>query len=331
MKKEHNIALISMGGTIVAKSVDSKKYISGKTNINDILIQTGFKKDNVITLSLFFDGSQNLELDDLFLLAKCINSLIINGINQKKIHAIVITHGSDTLEETAFFLGLLFRFPIILTASMRSPESLSSDVFANINQALNLAKKNINSVFFVANNEIHNVVDIMKFHTNNLNSFQSLNFGLTGYILYDEVQILHNRKLFNFDINLDIVDFIPKVGIIFLYIGFNFEIEIFKNYDALVIVGFGNGNLPKKLLYQIKILQDAGVFIIVSSRCPSGPIIKNVEIHHSDLSLFTFNFLTPFKARIFTILALIHIRQKYLNEDKSTFILFKNLIEASEL
>ena len=187
----------------------------------------------------------------------------------------VITHGTDTLEETAYFLDTMEvpHKPIVLTGAMRSSNELGSDGVYNYLSALRVAsddKAADKGVLVVMNDEIHAAKYVTKTHTTNVSTFQTPTHGPLGLIMKHEIlyfKTAEPRVRFDLDKIQGLVPIIP------VYAGMTEELLDLlpvDQLDGLIIQAFGAGNVPKETSQKLNSLIQAGLPIALVSRCFNG-------------------------------------------------------------
>ena len=188
---------------------------------------------------------------------------------------VVITHGTDTLEETAYFLDTMEipHMPIVLTGAMRSSNELGSDGVYNYLSALRVAsddKAADKGVLVVMNDEIHAAKYVTKTHTTNVSTFQTPTHGPLGLIMKQEILYFKTAEpRVRFD--LDCIQ--GLVPIISAYAGMTDElIDMLdlEQLDGLVIQAFGAGNVPKETAQKLESLLQKGIPVALVSRCFNG-------------------------------------------------------------
>ena len=188
---------------------------------------------------------------------------------------IIITHGTDTLEETAYFLDVTINDsrPIILTASQRDASESDSDGPRNLSNAMRIAldpRAVDRGVVIALNEEIHAARDVRKLHTNHVDAFNSGDKGALGSI--DTGEVIWHRKPEQ-TVKLGIPKTLAKVAICKVYTGMPSNILrtlIQDDTEALVIEAFGRGNLPPILMQEISEIVAKGVPVVITSRCLFG-------------------------------------------------------------
>ncbi|CAM3146927.1 asparaginase [Lactococcus hircilactis] len=188
---------------------------------------------------------------------------------------VVITHGTDTLEETAFFLDSTIQRgkPIVITGAMRSSNELGTDGIYNLKTAIRVVADNDShdrGVLVVMNDEIHSARFVTKTHTTNVSTFQTPTHGPLGLLTKNKIFYFHRDSE---NQHLDITSVTGNVPIIKCYAGMNGEILDLldpNRIDGLVIEALGAGNLPPSTVAPIERLLAHHVPIVLVSRCFNG-------------------------------------------------------------
>lgn len=191
------------------------------------------------------------------------------------VSGVVITHGTDTLEETAYFLDLTLpkKVPIVITGAMRSSNEIGSDGLYNFQTAIRVActeEAKDKGVLVVMNDEIHAARYVTKTHTTNVATFRTPTFGPIGLVTKD--QILFFQKLIH-QTALDIQNVEGRIPIIKAYAGMDDEllgILTASAIDGLVIEALGAGNLPPQTLSALETLLNKEIPVLLVSRCFNG-------------------------------------------------------------
>ena len=193
----------------------------------------------------------------------------------KNFDGVVITHGTDTLEETAYFLDTMEipHIPIVLTGAMRSSNELGSDGVYNYLSALRVAsdaKAADKGVLVVMNDEIHAAKYVTKTHTTNVSTFQTPTHGPLGLIMKHEILYFKTAEP---RVRFDLGSIQGLVPIIPVYAGMTEELLDLlpvDQLDGLIIQAFGAGNVPKETSRKLNSLIQAGLPIALVSRCFNG-------------------------------------------------------------
>ena len=188
---------------------------------------------------------------------------------------VVITHGTDTLEETAYFLDTMKipPIPIVLTGAMRSSNELGSDGVYNYLSALRVVsddKAADKGVLVVMNDEIHAAKYVTKTHTTNVSTFQTPTHGPLGLIMKQEILYFKTAEP---RVRFDLEHIQGLVPIISAYAGMTDElIDMLdlEQLDGLVIQAFGAGNIPKETAQKLENLLQKGIPVALVSRCFNG-------------------------------------------------------------
>ncbi|MCS5428491.1 asparaginase [Mammaliicoccus sciuri] len=204
-----------------------------------------------------------------------LKDIITESVDKDEYDAFVITHGTDTLEETAYLLDLTIdtKLPIILTGAMRSSNEIGSDGLYNYVSALKVASTDDaqnKGVMVVFNDEIHTAKNVTKTHTSNTSTFQSPNYGPIGSVTKTHVIFHHQpfpyKKYPNINPNI-------KIGIVKAHMDLSSDLLDFfveKQYDGLIIEALGQGNMPPTALQGIQNLLDADIPVVMVSRSFNG-------------------------------------------------------------
>ena len=188
---------------------------------------------------------------------------------------VVITHGTDTLEETAYFLDTMEvpHMPIVLTGAMRSSNELGSDGVYNYLSALRVASDDRaadKGVLVVMNDEIHAAKYVTKTHTTNVGTFQTPTHGPLGLIMKQEILYFKTAEP---RVRFDLDHIQGLVPIISAYAGMTDElIDMLdlEQLDGLIIQAFGAGNIPKETSQKLESLLQKGIPVALVSRCFNG-------------------------------------------------------------
>ncbi|QFT89429.1 L-asparaginase 2 precursor [Bacillus sp. THAF10] len=277
----------------------------------------------LITSPLIVDEHIEMESHELFNLPSphitsnhmlTLTQFIDQAAVEKEIEGFVITHGTDTLEETAFFLDLTVqtRLPIVLTGAMRSSNEIGSDGPYNLLSALKVAaspEASNKGVLVVLNDEIHTAKNVTKTHTSNIATFQSPQYGPIGIVTKRGVFFHHSPV--NED-KYQVSSIEKKVMLLKAYAGMDASIfHLLKEMkvDGVVLEALGQGNVPPKAVDGIKALKEAGIPVVMVSRCFNG-IVQDIYGYDGggrklkELGVIFSNGLNGQKARIKLMIAL---------------------------
>jgi L-asparaginase len=198
-------------------------------------------------------------------------------IMREDIDGIVVTHGTDTLEETAFFLDLSLpdNKPIVMVAAMRNGSELGFDGPSNLSAAICTAISDQASgkgVLLVMNNEINSAQEVTKTHTMSLDTFKSMEFGPLGIVDNDEA-IFYRDIIRHPHIETDC--FVKEVYLIKAVVGSDstlIDFCISQGAKGLIIEGMGRGNIPPDMVPGIMRALESNIRVVMVSRCPMGRV-----------------------------------------------------------
>lgn len=270
MKK--SILLIHTGGTISMKmNDDSGAVIPSEKNAILGISEELSRFADIKEIEAFNLPSPHITPKEMLIL----RNIIVEYANENSVDGIVITHGTDTLEETAYFLDLTtqYDFPIVLTGAMRSSNELGADGIYNLVEAVRVAcspEAKSKGVLVVMNDEIHQAFNITKTSTSSINTFQSPQYGPVGLITKKMVHI-HQAPLRRQYVEVQSIE--KRVALLKVYAGMEGDIleAIFNmHYDGIVLEGLGQGNVPPAVVPAIKKLLEANIPVILVSRCFNG-------------------------------------------------------------
>lgn len=209
-----------------------------------------------------------------------IGDLVKKTISRDDITAVIVTHGTDTLEETAYLLDLSIKTdkPIVVVGAMRNGSELGYDGSSNLSAALCTAissKSKNKGVLVVMNNEVNAASQVTKTHTLSLDTFKSPEFGPLGVVDNDEVIYYRDMVSHQF-INTEVIE--EKVALIKAVPGtesdiLNFYID--SGYKGLVVEALGRGNLPPTMIPGIKRAIENNIPVVMVSRCPNGRVLDS--------------------------------------------------------
>jgi L-asparaginase len=254
--------------------------------------------------------------DEVWLkLAKRVNELVA----QRDVAGIVITHGTDTIEETAYFLNLVVKSnkPVVMTAAMRPSTALSADGPLNFYNAVAVAANKDaagRGVLVVVNDWIHGAASLTKTSTTAVQTFLSPVTGLIGTVAYGTTEFYRGpvgRNTTKSEFSLDGVSALPRVDIIMAYENMDgklIDAAVAAGAKGVVIAGVGNGNMTKPAVDTLAKHAKSGIACVRASRVTTGHVGRNVELDDDKLGLIAAMDLNPQKARVLLRLALLKQR-----------------------
>jgi L-asparaginase len=242
-------------------------------------------------------------------LAARINELLAND----DIDGVVVTHGTDTLEETAYLLHLTVKSdkPVVLTAAMRPSSALSADGPLNLLNAVTVAAHASaakQGVLVAFNNQIHCARDVTKTSTYAVDAFRSPEIGALGWVQDGRVEFQRAAlRRHTSQSQFDLSNALPAVEIVASYAGASraaIDAFVATGVRGLVIAGTGNGSIHASLAQALADAAKKGVAVVRSSRVGSGHVMRNGAASDDALGSVSAGTLNPYKARVLLMLAL---------------------------
>ena len=315
------IYILATGGTIAGSgsgaldtsytsgTVTVDKLIAAVPDINKIATIKGEQISNI--------GSQEMNNEVWFKLANRVNELLTSG----KADGVVITHGTDTMEETAYFLNLVVKSdkPIVMVGAMRNSGSLSADGPLNIFNAVNVAISKEaagKGVMVVMNDEIHAAREVTKTNTTAVDTFKSPNSGKIGTVFYGNVKFYMNptrKHTVNSAFDITKIKELPRVDIIYSHSNDNpdfVNVAVKNGAKGIINAGMGNGNPFPSALEALGEAVKAGVVVVRDSRVGSGETTLNGEVDDGKYGFLASDNLNAQKARVLLMLALTQTTDK---------------------
>ncbi|HDJ4338841.1 TPA: asparaginase [Staphylococcus aureus] len=266
-----HLLVIHTGGTISMSQDQSNKVVTNDINPISLHQDVINQYAQIDELNPFNVPSPHMTIQHV----KQLKDIILEAVTNKYYDGFVITHGTDTLEETAFLIDLILGIeqPVVITGAMRSSNEIGSDGLYNYISAIRVAsdeKARHKGVMVVFNDEIHTARNVTKTHTSNTNTFQSPNHGPLGVLTKDRVQFHHmpyrQQALENVNEKLN-------VPLVKAYMGLPGDIFSFysrEGIDGMVIEALGQGNIPPSALEGIQQLVSLNIPIVLVSRSFNG-------------------------------------------------------------
>ncbi len=314
-KKLPRIVILATGGTIAgsAETKTSVGYTSGAVTVDALVAAVPTLKDiaRITGEQIASIGSQDMS-DEIWLkLAKRVNEILAAD----SVDGIVITHGTDTMEETAYFLHLVVKSqkPVVLTGSMRPSTALSADGPLNIFNAVAVAgdpQSRGRGVMVAANDDIHSGRDITKTNTTSVQTFMSPQYGLLGTTLYGKqtyFRVPFRKHTNGSEFSVAGMTALPRVDVLYAHADMSADLidaAVKAGAKGIVMAGVGDGNMTSKALEALGRAAKAGVVCVRSSRVPTGRTWRNSEINDDQYGFVAAGELLPSKARVLLKLAL---------------------------
>lgn len=311
-----NVTILATGGTIAgsgATSTTTIGYTAATVGVQQLIqaVPEMAKVANVTGEQVFQIASESMGNEHWLALAKRINVLL----SQNSVDGIVITHGTDTMEETAYFLNLVVKSkkPVVLVGAMRPSTAMSADGPINLYNAVALASNPDaagKGVMIAMGDQIHGARDVSKTNTSTPDSFKSADLGMMGYIqggkpFFYRVSTRKHTADTEFDIGA--VQALPQVDIIYGYANMNpvaLDAFIAAGAKGIIHAAVGDGSVPAKVKPALSAARKKGTLIVRSSRVGQGIVARNGEANDDELDFVVSDTLNPQKARILLMLAL---------------------------
>ncbi|MCF6459631.1 asparaginase [Clostridium sp. Cult3] len=312
MSYNNKVAIIFTGGTISMK-IDPRIHaaIPALSSEEIMAMVTNIEKFSDIEIINFSNvPSPHITPDMMMELSILVN----DTIKRDDITGVIVTHGTDTLEETAYLLDLTVQStkPIVVVGAMRNSSELGYDGSSNLSAAIctAISKNAINKgVLVVMNNEVNAASEVTKTNTLALDTFKSPEFGPLGIVDNDEV-IFYRDIVKKQHIKTNSIE--DKVALIKCCPGIQSDIIDFyieNDYRGIVIEALGRGNIPPDMVHGVEKAIDKGIPVVMVSRCPTGRVLDTYGYegggkHLRDLGVIFGKNLPGQKARIKLMLIL---------------------------
>ena len=308
------IAVLATGGTIAGSAADAANtsgYQAGVVGV-DRLLEAVPALSGVAQIQpeqIASVDSKDMSLALWTTLAQRVNTLLASD----EIDGVVITHGTDTLEETGYLLHLTVKGtkPVVLTAAMRPASALSADGPLNLLNAVTVAASAAahgQGVLVAFNNRIHCARDVVKTSTYAVDAFQSPEVGALGWVQDGRVEF--QRKVVRphtVDTEFVIGTKWPNVELVASYAGVSriaVDALVAAGVRGIVVAGTGNGSIHSSVQQALVDAVTQGVVVVRSSRVGSGHVMRNGAAPDDVLGFVTAGSLNPYKARVLLMLAL---------------------------
>jgi L-asparaginase len=256
-------------------------------------------------------GSQDMNDEVWVRLAARTNELLA----ERDVDGVVITHGTDTLEETSYFLHLLVRSdkPVVMTGSMRPATAMSADGPLNMYNAVAVAADPASrgrGVLVVLNDDVHSARDVVKTHTTDAETFRSNEAGLIGVTLFGTQEFYRGpTHVFGPKSEFKVAAgaTLPRVDVIYAHAGMSpdlIDAAVANGAKGLVVAGVGDGNMTTPALDALAKAVKSGVVVVRSTRLPMGLVLRNNEVDDDKTGTVASGELNPAKSRVLLQLAL---------------------------
>jgi L-asparaginase len=308
------IAVLATGGTIAGSAGDASKtagYKAGVVGVDKLL-------DAVPALGSVarIHAEQIASIDSKDMSAALwatLSSRIDELLAQDDIDGVVVTHGTDTLEETAYLLHLTLKSakPVVLTAAMRPSTALSADGPLNLLNAVTVAASRdaaAKGVLVAVNNQIHSARDVTKTSTYAVDAFRSPETGVLGFVQDGRVEfqrmvVRPHTVASEFSVSRQW----PMVEIVASYADASrvmVDALVAAGVRGIVVAGTGNGSMHATLTQALADAVSHGVAVVRASRVGTGHVMRNGAANDDAIGSVSAGTLNPYKARVLLMLAL---------------------------
>jgi len=285
----NKVVLLTTGGTIASKpNKESGKLASGALTGEELAAMCNLPNDiEVIVDSVFQKASIHITFEDLVFL----KNKIEDYFKDEAVSGVVVTHGTDTMEETAYFLDLTVNDyrPVVVTGSQRSPEDLGSDVYINLRHAIYSAcSSDLHDAgtVVVFNERIFAARYVKKEHASNIQGFNAFGFGYLGIIDNDRVHVFQKPiKRESYEINSTI----PQVEIIKCYIGADgkfIKAAREAGVGGIILEGVGRGQVAPKMMEEIEKAIKDGIKLVITTSAEEGAVYTTYDYEGSAFDLY---------------------------------------------
>jgi L-asparaginase len=325
-----SVVILATGGTIAGAQPKPGEagYKAGSFSVESLIQAVPGMKDlaSVTGEQIASIGSQDMNDAVWIKLARRVNELQA----RPDVTGIVVTHGTDTMEETGYFLNLVTKGdkPVVLVGSMRPATAISADGPMNLYNATAVAVDPAakgRGVLVVLNDDVHYARESAKTNTTSLQTFHSPNRGLAGIVLFGKARFYSPpvpRHTSGSAFAGAVPDALPKVFIVYAYANVGKEqvdAALAAGAQGIVLAGVGDGNATAPMIEALSAAAKKGVVVVRSSRVGSGTVARNVELDDDKLGFVAAMELNPPKARVLLQQALTKTKdvaavQKYFEE-----------------
>lgn len=318
MATEHlpHVVILATGGTIAgtgATTTTTVGYTAAKLGVDKMIegVPELKKVAEVRGEQVAQIASESMTNEVWLKLAKRVNALLA----QKDVDGIVITHGTDTIEETAYFLNLTVKSkkPVVIVGAMRPSTAISADGPINLYNAVILAgskESQGKGVLVSLNDQINGAREVTKTNTSTADTFRSPDLGMLGYMQdnkphFYRMSTRKNTADTEFDVSK--LDKLPRVDIVYGYANMDrvaMDADIAAGAKGVVQAGVGDGSVAAQMMPAFRDARQKGVVVVRSSRVGTGIVARNGEANDDKEDLVVSDTLNPQKARILLMLGL---------------------------
>jgi L-asparaginase len=309
------VKVLATGGTIAGAQASATDYgyksgaydvnslLSAVPNLDKLAVITGEQVANI--------GSQDMNDEVWLKLAKRLNAVLA----EPGTDGALITHGTDTLEETSYFLSLVTKSdkPVVMVGSMRPATAISADGPGNIYNGVAIVadpRAKGKGTLVCLNDVIHYARNVVKTDTTSVQTFESINRGPAGVVHTGKIDWFEpmDRKLGNAtEFSVEGLDKLPRVDVIYAHANMSADLidaAIRNGAQGIVVAGVGDGNMTTPALDALTKAAKNGVVVVRSTRLPSGIVLRNNEVNDDEKGFVASGELNPAKSRVLLQLAL---------------------------
>ena len=310
-----NVRVLATGGTIAGAQASATDYgyksgaydvnslIKAVPNLDKLAVITGEQVANI--------GSQDMH-DEIWLkLARRLDAVLA----EPGTDGVLITHGTDTMEETSYFLSLVTKSdkPVVMVGAMRPATANSADGPGNLYNGVAVVTSpgaKGKGTLVVLNDTIHYARNVVKTDTTSVQTFQSINRGPAGLVKTGKTfwfEPMDKRLGPASEFSIDALDKLPRVDIIYAHANMSadlIEAAIRNGAKGIVVAGVGDGNMTTPALDALTRAAKDGIVVVRSTRLPAGITLRNSEVNDDEKGFVASGELNPAKSRVLLQLAL---------------------------
>jgi L-asparaginase len=309
------VRVLATGGTIAGAQASATEYgyksgaydvnalIKAVPNLDKLAVITGEQVASI--------GSQDMNDEVWLKLAKRVNEVL----KQPDVDGVLITHGTDTLEETSYFLTLVVKSdkPVVMVGSMRPATAISADGPGNMYNGVAVAASSAakgRGTLVCLNDQIHYARNVVKTDTTSVQTFKSLNRGPAGFVNTGKVFWFQpmDRKVGNAtEFSVEGLTKLPRVDVLYAHANMSADLVVAavrSGAQGIVVAGVGDGNMTAPVLDALAKAAKAGTVVVRSTRLPEGLVLRNNEVDDDKLGFIASGELNPAKSRVLLQLAL---------------------------
>jgi L-asparaginase len=308
------VVVLATGGTIAGAAASDVQagYTSGQVGVDQLLaaVPQAKKLANLRGEQVANIGSQDMNDEVWLKLGKRVNEVLQSA------DGVVITHGTDTMEETSYFLNLVVKSdkPVVLVGSMRPATAISADGPMNLYNAMAVAadaKAKGRGVLVMINDYAFPARTVAKINTSNVDAFRSPNRGPAAIVNTGKItwlEVAGGKRGAQSEFSIANVNALPRVDIIYGHANMSpdlIDAAVAAGAKGIVLAGVGDGNATTPAIDKLTAVAKKGVVVVRSSRIVSGLTYRNNEVNDDKLGFVASLELNPAKSRVLLQQALL--------------------------